>query len=391
MLSGEAGAAGDRAHLAELCATLGMPEPSPNANHHVVELGFARLKWERHTEISSYTVLRDGCDPVSPFAETAIDALPQDWVDSLPGERLAATHVALIAGDAPAPGLLAGLFGAEGYVGAVFEGGTAHGWTDFRLHAGGWGHILLRDISLGTSQAGRLVQRLVEIEAYRMLALLALPIARDVLPRLAAIERAVTAASQGTISRTGLDDDRAILDDLTRLAAACESIAAETSFRFAATRAYHALVRQRLTELREDRLEAMQTWGEFMARRYAPAISTCDAVAARLDALSLRTARGANLLRTRVDVALEGQNAELLASMDRRAALHLRLQETVEGLSVVAISYYALALVGYGVKGLKAVGLSMDPEIAVGVAVAPLTLLVWLALRRMKRRMGFKP
>jgi uncharacterized membrane-anchored protein len=90
-------------------------------------------------------------------------------------------------------------------------------------------------------------------------------------------------------------------------------------------------------------------------------------------------------------VALEGQNAELLISMDRRAALQLRLQETVEGLSVVAISYYALALVGYGVKGLKGIGLTMDPETAVGIAVVPVTLLVWLALRRMKKRMGFKP
>jgi uncharacterized membrane-anchored protein len=390
MLSGEAGGEADRAHLSKLCAKLGHPLPAPLANHHFVDLGFARLKWERHTEFSSYTVLRDGCDRAAPFAETALDALPQDWVDELPGERLAATHIALLRGEAPAPDMLTRLFGSEGLVGARFDGGLAQGWTDFRLHGDGWGRILLHDLGLGAGQAGRLVQRLVEIEAYRILALLALPIAREVLPRLSAIERAVTAASQGTTVRSGLDDDRAILDELTRLAAACESIAAETGFRFAATRAYDALVNQRLTELREDRLEGLQTWGEFLSRRYAPAISTCDAVAARQEALSLRTARGANLLRTRVDVALEGQNAELLASMDRRAALQLRLQETVEGLSVVAISYYALALVGYAVKGLKLFRVEIDPELAVGVAVVPLTLVVWLALHRLKRRMGLK-
>lgn len=390
MLSGEAGGDADRAHLAVLCDRLGHPAPGAQANHHIVDLGFARLKWERHTEFSSYTVLRDGCDATAPFAETALDALPQEWVEDLPGERLAATHIALLRDDAPEPELLARLFGADGYVGARFDGGLAQGWTDFRLHGDGWGRILLHDQGIGAGQAGRLVQRLSEIEAYRILALLSLPIARDVSPRLAAIERAVTAASQGTVIRSGLDDDRAILDELTRLAAACEGIAAETSFRFAATRAYHALVSQRLAELREDRLEGLQTWGEFMGRRYAPAISTCDAVAARQEALSLRTSRGANLLRTRVDVALEGQNAELLASMDRRAALQLRLQETVEGLSVVAISYYALALVGYAVKAVKIFHVDIDSELAVGLAVVPVTAGVWLALRRLKRRLGFK-
>ncbi len=388
MLSGERGGDADRAHLAELCRSLGSPEPGAQANHHIIDLGFGRLKWERHTEFSSYTVLRDGCDPAAPFAETALQALPGDWVDGLPGDRLTATHFALLGGDPPEPAVLASLFGADGYVGSRFAGGLAQGWSDFRIHGDGWGRIVIHDLGLGSNQAGRLIQRLAEIEDYRMLALLALPIARDVLPRLGEIETAVTAASIGTVSRTGLDDDRAILDELTRLAAACESIAAETGFRFAATRAYDALVRQRVAELREDRLQHLQSWGEFLARRYAPAISTCDAVRARQEALSLRTSRGANLLRTRVDVALEGQNAELLTSMDRRAALQLRLQETVEGLSVVAISYYAVALVGYAVQGLHVFKVELDHDLAVGIAVLPVTALVWLFLRRLKRRLA---
>jgi uncharacterized membrane-anchored protein len=388
MVSGEAGGAADRAHLADLCRRLNLPEPGAQANHHIVDFGYGRLKWERHTEFSSYTMLRDGCDSAAPFAETAWQSLPEDWAEALPGERLTATHLALLGDEAPSEAMLTGLFGADNAVGAMFEGGLAKGWTDFRVHGDGWGRILLHQQGLRPSQAGRLVQRLSEIEDYRILALLALPIARDVLPRLGAIERAVTASSVGTITRSGLNDDRAMLDELTRLAAACESIAAETGYRFAATRAYDALVQQRVAELREDRLDRLQGWGDFLARRYAPAISTCEAVRARQEALSLRTARGANLLRTRVDVALEGQNAELLSSMDRRAALQLRLQETVEGLSVVAISYYALALVGYAVKGLKIFKVDIDPELAVGVAVIPLTALVWLAMHRIKKRLG---
>ena len=79
-------------------------------------------------------------------------------------------------------------------------------------------------------------------------------------------------------------------------------------------------------------------------RRYDPAMRTCRSAKERLDELSARAERASDLLRTRVDVANQAQNVEVLRAMDRRAALQLRLQETVEGLSVVAISYYAVNL-----------------------------------------------
>ncbi|MDR3525459.1 MAG: DUF3422 domain-containing protein [Acetobacteraceae bacterium] len=387
MLSGETAASSDRAHFGTLCRRFGMAEPAPEANHHLVDLGFARVKWERHTEYSAYTVYRDGCDAANPFAQPAIDALPADWVSELAGERIVAVHIALVQ-ETPNEANLVHLFGNDGFVGAHFSGERAMGWTDFRIHGDGWSRILVQDHNLGVRSAGRLVQRLVEIENYRILALLSLPIAWEAMARLSVIERAVTETLVDNMPRSGLKDDRALLDVLTSQASACESIAAETSYRFAATRAYHGLVTQRLLDLRELRIEGLPGWGEFMARRYAPAIATCEAVAARLDALSLRTHRAANLLRTRVDVALEGQNADLLASMDRRADLQLRLQETVEGLSVVAISYYALALVGHAVQGLRLVQIDIDPDMAEGVAVLPVVILVWLGLHCIKRRIA---
>jgi len=387
MLSGETAAATDRAYFATLCRNFGLPEPAAEANHHLLDLGFARVKWERHTEYSAYTIYRDGCDAANPFANPAIDALPPDWVAGLAGERIAAIHIALVQ-DAPNEASLVHLFGNDGFVGAHFSGERAMGWTDFRIHGDSWSRILLQDQGLGVRSAGRLVQRLVEIENYRILALLSLPIAWDAMARLSVIERAVTETLVDNMPRSGLQDDRALLDVLTTQASACESIAAETSYRFGATRAYHGLVTQRLLDLRETRIEGLPGWTEFMARRYAPAIATCEAVATRLDALSLRTHRAANLLRTRVDVALEGQNADLLTSMDRRADLQLRLQETVEGLSVVAISYYALALVGHAVEGLRLVNIEIDPDMAEGVAVLPVVALVWLGLRFIKRRIG---
>ena len=134
------------------------------------------------------------------------------------------------------------------------------------------------------------------------------------------------------------------------------------------------------------RVEGFQTISEFMDRRLAPAMRTCESVAERQERLSARLMRAANLLRTRVDVALEGQNRDLLASMNRRARLQLRLQQTVEGLSVVAISYYLLSLIGYLARAVTAAGVPLEVDLAVGLAVLPVAALVWFGVRRVRRR-----
>ena len=118
----------------------------------------------------------------------------------------------------------------------------------------------------------------------------------------------------------------------------------------------------------------------FIVRRLLPAMNTCVTMARRQEDLSSRVARNSQLLRTRVEVELERQNQELLAQMNRRAKLQLHLQETVEGLSVVAISYYALGLIGYLAKAAKGLplpgGTTLQPDVAIGVAVVPVLLAV---------------
>jgi hypothetical protein len=106
-----------------------------------------------------------------------------------------------------------------------------------------------------------------------------------------------------------------------------------------------------------------------MARRFEPAVATCQTVSARLHDLSERVAQASGLLSTRVDIARERQNQALLSSMDRRAKLQLRLQQTVEGLSVAAIVYYVAGLVGYVTKGAKAGGLPLNADLVIGLAV----------------------
>jgi uncharacterized membrane-anchored protein len=343
-----------------------------------------RLKWERHGEFSGYLFIAQGA-AAQPFAEPAATLVDADWLGAVPGRTIAATHVDIVsdtavAGDALA---LAEHFGGHGVTGASIAERAASVFTDFRIHDDGVSRCLVLDHGLTRGQAGRTLQRLVEIEAYRMLALLALPIARRQAPRMLEIERQLALLTDGLAQGQG--DDEALLHELTKLAAEVESGLSASQFRFGACRAYHALVTQRIAELRESRLPGLQTIEEFMARRFTPAVATCATAEARMHGLSERIARASALLSTRVDITRERQNQALLASMDRRAKLQLRLQQTVEGLSVAAIVYYLAGLVGYVAKGIKAGGVRFEPDLAVSIAVPLLAVLAFFAVRRARR------
>jgi uncharacterized membrane-anchored protein len=397
VLWGEGGAAADLAHLEALCRRHDVPPPLPGATHFAAGFGAFALKWERHTEFSTYIFMLEGAagpNGGNAFDDPAIARVPQDWLAAMPGSVLVAAHFVMQSAESPMPDAdsLARVLVADTTAGSGISGGVAHAWTDFQLHADGFGRVLVRDCGadgrrMGPRQAGRMMQRLLEIETYRMMALLSLPVARDHAPRIDAIGEELARLTQGLSTIAGLDDERRLLDRLVALAAEAERIAAATTYRFGAGRAYHQLVLRRIEELREQRIEGLQTIGEFMDRRLAPAMRTCASVGERLETISVRLARTTALLRARVDVALEAQNRDLLASMDRRARLQLRLQQTVEGLSVAAICYYVVGLVAYAAKGLKTAGLPVEPDLASALAVVPVAAIVWLALRRLRRRM----
>jgi uncharacterized membrane-anchored protein len=379
----------ERTHLAALCERFGVTPPGPSATHFSARVGTLKLKWERHGEFSSYTFFQKGVSEV-PFADPASKALPPNWLAALPGRTVVGAHCRFMkawadgAESAPTPEELAQIFEGNTAVGAVIGGGAGLAYTDFRIHDDGCSRIVVVDRGFTPHQAGRMLQRLFEIEAYRMMALLALPIARRMSPRILAIERSLATLTDGIARDDGTDEQ--LLHDLTRLAAEVESGLAATQFRFGACRAYHELVTTRIRELREERIPGMQTIEEFMARRLTPAVNTCATVSQRLTNLSDRVAQASSLLSTRVDIARERQNQALLASMDRRAKQQLRLQQTVEGLSVAAISYYVASLVGYLTKGLKSAGLKVDPDLAMAVTI-PLVVVAGLwVVRRVRRR-----
>ena len=174
---------------------------------------------------------------------------------------------------------------------------------------------------------------------------------------------------------------------MASLAAQVESTTAENSFRFSAARAYDAIVQQRIAEMREQPLSGIQTVGEFMQRRLAPAMATVNATSLRLSALAERIARASDLLRTRVDIASENHNQELLEKLTKGQATQLRLQTTVEGLSIAAISYYVVSLLLYGAKALKGLGLPVQPELAAGALVPVVLWGVWRTTRRIHEKL----
>jgi len=372
------------AHLSRLCRSHGQAAPAPDAVHWSGLIGGLRLKWERHGEFSSYTMLM-ASRAAEPFADSAAAQLPPGWLASVPGLTVYAGHAELLQAD-EAPALIdlqQQFFASSAIVGSAVGDGAGLLYSDFLIHPDGFGRLLLVDQGFTPLLAGRMLQRLFEVEAYRMMALLAFPVARRLSPRILAIERALAGLTDD-IARDG-GRDETLLQELTRLAAEVESGLSASQFRFGACRAYAELVRTRIAELRERRLSGLQTVEEFMSRRFTPAVATCTTVSQRLHDLSERVAQASHLLSTRVDIAREHQNHALLASMDRRAKQQLRLQQTVEGLSIAAIVYYMAGVVGYLAKGGRSLGAPFDVDLFVGLSVPLLALLAYSAVRRARK------
>lgn len=386
LLVDPAARAEEHLHLSLLCQQFNVEPPSCAAKHFTADLGDIRFKWEKHSEFSGYTFVTTGRSP-TPFSEPPVARLPRGWLAALPGQTIFAAHAKLVptlTSGEPSAEFLATHFGTNIAIGAKVGGGAGSVYTDLHIHDDGFARILLLDQTFTPRQAGRMLQRLFEIEAYRMLALLALPLAHQQAQRLATIELSLAQLIAG-ISREG-GNDESILHELTRLSRDVESSIDASQFRFGACAAYHELVASRIAELREERIGGIQTIEEFMKRRFSPAVATVANTWRRLQEIADRVTQACALLSTRVAIVREKQNQGLLASMDRRARQQLRLQQTVEGLSLAAILYYVVGLFGYVAKALKAGGFRVEPDLIVGAAVLPLALLLLAALRRARRR-----
>lgn len=394
--------------LQALCAHFGASPPALDAKYFYFDFGPFRLKWECHTEFATYTFAQhqtveqgDARSLEACMTQMPITRIPEAWLHSLQGKVLVAAH--LILDNRPLlqdPVDSVDAFSKE--VGQLFQGHALAAsrvmqggefWSDFVVHADGFSRFVIRDVDMRAQQAGRLAQRILEIETYRMMALLGLPLAQRTTPQLNAIESALVDLASTMVEADHAlseqdpdmesDSERHLLEKITHLAARIEKLSLENNYRFSASKAYFGLVHARIEELREQRIEGLPMVAEFMDRRLTPAMNTCDAVANRQEALARRIANTNDLLRTRVGIVQEMQNRKILQSLNARAAQQLHLQQAVEGLSVAAISYYVIGLFGYVAKAAKEFGWIAHTESAVGVAVPVVLGIVWLGLRRM--------
>ena len=386
-------------NVRDLAARFGHDTPDKPAIHLSVNLGPFSLRFERHTEFTRYTFSvagLSGADPgADPFSSPAIEAVPADFLAAIPGQVMVASHGALIASPEwrndqdDYDTIATELFDGNALVGSRVGDDAATALADFRVRADGFSRFLLLDHHMSARQAGRTVQRVLEIDTYRMMALLALPIARELGPFLNECERELARVTT-VLERCNDEDEANLLDRLTRLEAQIESRESKSDYRFSAAAAYYELVQRRIGEMREHRIKGLQTFGEFTERRLAPAMNTCRGAAARLDLLSERVARANQLLATRVDITRERQNQSLLESMNRRAKAQLKLQQTVEGLSVAAVTYYIVGLVGYLAKGLKSAGVQLNPELLMAASIPVVALLAGFGINRIKQAISRK-
>jgi uncharacterized membrane-anchored protein len=376
----------EHAHLAELCAQFEMSPPPQDASCFYQTFHGFELRWERHTEFSTYTFIhRVMGDPLRQPA--ALTHIPGGWLGTIPGRVTTALHLAFSRADGtPDAGALDEYFEKRSLRGGLVRQGTAYLYSSFRLHSDDFGRIVLQARDLTPLQAGRLVQRVLEVETYRLMALLGLPVARKIGPEVTAMEGELARINQELAEEQDEPGQHALLGRLSDLAARVERHRSDTTYRFAATNAYYDLVRERLGELGEEKIPGLQPIRLFIERRLGPGIRTCNAIRDRLEGLSARIGHASDLLRTRVELAIQGQNRELLTSLNRRSEVQLRLQQAVEGISVVAITYYLMGLLGYIYEGLAYTGLELNKKIGFAIAVPLIMLLVWRIIHGVKRR-----
>jgi len=375
----DGGSTVDNAVLAQLSRARGVAAPQADARYYTMPWGNGSLRWERHTEFSTY--FYEGPVPRSFGGEIADHPFGDGF--SPPGNLIAGVRLEVRKWTEAAEKAVLS-FDAASLCFSEVENGMAAAATDFRQDKDGLTRILLLDKGLAPARTGALVQRLIEIETYRTLAMLALPLANSLSPKTRRIEDGLAQITQRMQQdvKTGSDD---LLGDITTLAAELEADAAASLYRFGASRAYDGIVQERIASLNEVAVSGYETWGAFLQRRLAPAMRTCRSVEERQANLSRKLARATALLRSWVDLQLERQNSQLLSSMNTRARLQLRLQQTVEGLSVAAVSYYVVGLLGYIFNAAQDAGIPIGATAMKAISVPFVVLLIWWIVRRIRR------
>ncbi|ORU91407.1 MAG: hypothetical protein A6F72_02370 [Cycloclasticus sp. symbiont of Poecilosclerida sp. N] len=373
-------------HLCVLAEQYGVAPPNINATHYDACFQGITIKWAKHTEFSTYSIVTTKQSKEA-FSSKAIDGIPSEWINAIKGDLLVAQHIEIMSSCEPSSiqATVTKHFQQDSLVASLVAGTAAQAWTDFQLQEDSFSNVLIFDSNLTPQTTGRLVRHLLELETYRMLALLALPLVEQYGKPLREMGFRLTEITQRMSATETLQEEHDLLSDLTALEANIEQIIASTSYRFSATRAYRSIVSDRVKRIRENRVEGRQMISRYLERRFEPAMNASESIASMLESLSVHVSRASQILMARINLAVESQNQKLLNSMDKRAHIQLRLQQTVEGLSIAAISYYIVGLMSYLAKALKTGGVPIQIDLFVGASIPVVLMSVWFAAHKVKK------
>jgi len=373
-------------HLCSLLESHGVAIPPAESRHVSANLGGVGLRWERHTEFITYTFWRRSAD--APTIEMhAYDPLPKDWLHGVKGKLISLQRLQITTSSTEQALTRARAeLDEDSLVGSEIVEGRLTLFTDLRRRPDGSVHWLINvHESLSERQLGRYVSRVLDLETYRLMALLGLPGARRVGSLLKDAERRLNLLAD-QIQNAARSEESQLLDDLTRLATEVEAMYAANHTRFSASAAYFDLTNSRVQELREKRINGLQTIRGFLNRRLTPAMQTCAWAERRLNNLSTRISQTSQLLRTRVELEQAESQQELMKTMTQRQGLQLMMQSAVEGLSIAAIAYYGAGIVTYLAEVAITYGWPISPKVTAALSIPLIAFSVWSGLRRLRKR-----
>lgn len=367
------------------------------------------IRYECHTEFISLTLiypqkieLKNKNSP-NLFDIKFLNILPLNFLKNFPGKHFLSSWIEMSpSGYIFKPSDIESYFFHDNFAGSRVAEGGAKVFMSFKSDRTnflglGFRRVFIQNKSLRTRRTGRLLQRIVELETYQVLSLLGLSKVRKESFNLSKLEKNITEITK-SVSKTvkkNLDkksisypDYQKDLNELSYVIAKIEEISSSTNYRLSATFAYYKLVEQRLKDLREERLESFQTNDEFLSRRLLPAIRTCEAFSSRLESLAIRAQRADNLVRTQIEMGVQIQNKNLLESMEVRARAQLRLQETVESLSIVAITYYIIGLLSTLVDPINFEKVFFNKQIFLALCVPIILILIWYIAKIVRKKIN---
>ena len=382
--------------------------PNESSKYWVAEGKDLTVRYECHTEFISLTLIYpnkiENKNKPKLFDENFLNLLPIEFLENFPGDHFLSTWIEMVPSNFNfRPIDIEDYFYHDNFAGSNVAEDGANVFMSFKSDrtdflGSGFRRVFIQNKNLRTRRTGRLLQRIVELETYQVLSLLGLPQVRQETSNLSNLEKQITEITKSVsktakknLNKKSIDypDYQQDLNELSYVVAKIEEIDSSTNYRLSATAAYYKLVEQRIQDLREERLESFQTSYEFLSRRLQPAIRTTEAFSRRLESLATRAQRADNLVRTQIEMGVQIQNKNLLESMELRARAQLRLQETVESLSIVAITYYIVGLLSTLVDPINFDNFFISKTVFLALYVPIILIFIWYIAKMVRKKKMF--